>query len=174
VTVRSLGIVHISLWDKKKIVSVPGVIPSLPWASRWISLLIAGIQIFLRAGSCCNFLYCVIISFVMGWTTPQQYSSMSMIGPVHCEPAAALKASICITWLMACKEMLTGRHVESMRVDRRGRVIACVFGADRRGRVVIHVFGEESRLTSGSIIMDAGHAGGVIGHGRLNKPGWRS
>ena len=76
---------------------------------------------------------------------------------------------------MACKEMLPGCRGGMKRDERRGRVVARVFGADRpHSRVAIRVLGEELRSASGSIILDAGHAGGVIGHGRLNKPGRRS
>ena len=97
-----------------------------------------------------------------------------MLGPVHCEPVATLYASMRITWWMACTEMLPRRRGEMKRHERRGRVVARVFGADRRSRVAIRVLGGEMRSTSGSIILDAGHAGGVIGRGRLNKPGLRS
>ncbi len=57
------GIRRISLWDKKKMVLVPLVRHSLPWARQWISLLIAGTQITFRFGSYWNFLYCVMVSF---------------------------------------------------------------------------------------------------------------
>ena len=39
-----------------------------------------------------QFLYCVMVSFVTGWTTPKQCSLMSPIGPVHCELVATLNA----------------------------------------------------------------------------------
>ncbi len=73
-------------------VLVAVVIPTLPWARQCSSLLIAGTQRCLRSGSCCNFLYCVMVCLVTGWTTPKQCSSMLMIGPVHCELVATLMA----------------------------------------------------------------------------------
>jgi hypothetical protein len=38
------------------------VTPSLPWARQWTFVLNAGTQRFLRWGSCCSFLYCVIVT----------------------------------------------------------------------------------------------------------------
>jgi hypothetical protein len=78
-------------------VLVAVVIPALPWARQCSSLLIAGTQRCLRSGSCSNFLYCVMVCLLTGWTTPKQCSSMSMIGPVHCELVATLMASRVMT-----------------------------------------------------------------------------
>ncbi len=66
------------------------VIPALSWVRGCSSLLIAGTQRCLRSGSCCNFLYCVMVCLVTGWTTPKQCSLMSMIGLVHCELVTTL------------------------------------------------------------------------------------
>jgi hypothetical protein len=52
----------------------------------------ASTQRSLRWGSCCSFLCCMIICLVIGWTTPKQCSSMLMMGPVHCDWVATLKA----------------------------------------------------------------------------------
>jgi hypothetical protein len=42
-------------------VLVAVAIPALPWARGCSYLLIAGTQRFLRSGSCCNFLHCVMV-----------------------------------------------------------------------------------------------------------------
>jgi hypothetical protein len=47
----------------------------------------------LRSGSCCIFLQFVMVCLVTGWTTPKQCSLMLMMGLVHCESVASLRAS---------------------------------------------------------------------------------
>jgi hypothetical protein len=111
---------QISLWVKKKMVLVPLATPFLPWASWWISLLIAGTQKTFKVGSCCNFLYCVMVSFVIGCTTPKQSSVMLMMGPVHCELVATFMASSVMTWCIAWMEMFPGMRGWMIMVERCG------------------------------------------------------
>jgi hypothetical protein len=84
------------------------VIPALPWVRRCSSLHIAGTQRCLRSRSCCNFLYCVMVCLVTGWTTLKQCSLMSMIGPFHCELVETLMALRVMTRCIAWMEMLPG------------------------------------------------------------------
>ncbi len=53
---------------------------------------------------------------------PKQCSLIFMIGLVHCELVATLKASIVITWCIAWMEMLLGIGVLMIWVERRGEV----------------------------------------------------
>ena len=61
----------------KNIVSVPFVL-SKPCANRPNSLAIALVQTSCVTGSFASFLYLVIVSFVVGWTTPLAQCSSSM------------------------------------------------------------------------------------------------
>ena len=108
-----------------------------------------------------QFLYCVLVSFVTGWTTPKQCSSMSMMGPVHCELGATLNVLSHMTRCMACLEMLPDRCGEISQVDHRGGMDECVVGLSLQS-------------LSGSITLGAGHADIAAGHGRLNVTGRRS
>ncbi len=128
VTVWSVGMYQICLGEKKKIVLVPLVMPGLPCANRYTSLLIAGTQRCLRLGSCCNFLYCVMFTLVTGLTTQQQCSSMSMMGPVHCELVATLIASRVIMWCIAWMDMLLGNCMLMIQVEGQGVVGNCGIG----------------------------------------------
>ena len=90
----------------------------------------------LSSGSFINFLYCVIVSLVMGWTTPQQYSSMSMTGAyllacLASELGIVLRGAFNPTpmmWYRACLEMLHGVRLLISRADRHGVVVGPLVG----------------------------------------------
>ncbi len=79
VTVRSFGMHQISACERKNIVLVPTVTFSFPWASRWSSFDIAGTQRSLSVRSFISLLYLVMVSLVIGGTTPLHTSSMLIV-----------------------------------------------------------------------------------------------
>ena len=67
-----------------------------------------------------DFLYCVIVSFVIGCTMPKQSSSMLMMGLVHCELVVIFMALSVMTWCIVWMEMLPSMHGWMILVERRG------------------------------------------------------
>ncbi len=74
----------------------------------------------------------MIISLVIGWTTPQQYSSMSMTGAyllacLASEQGIVLRGAFVNTtpmmWYRACLEMLHGVQLLISWVDHHGAVV---------------------------------------------------
>ncbi len=99
-----------------------------------------------------------MVSFVIGCTTPKQSSSMSMMGPVHCELIATCMALSVMMWCIAWIEMLLGMHGWMILVERRGGV----------GTWVVRWLG---CFLSGSIILYRGGAVMEIGCAHLRRPG---
>jgi hypothetical protein len=99
-----------------------------------------------------------MVSFVIACTTPKQSSSMSMMGPVHCELVAIFMALSVMTWCIAWMEMLPGM---------RGWMIL----VERHGGVGTWVVGWSGRSSSSSIMVYWGGAVIEIGHARLQWPG---
>jgi hypothetical protein len=79
VAMRSFGMHQISACERKNIVLVPTVTFSFPWASRWSSFDIAGTHRSLSVGSFISLLYLVMVSLVIGWTTPLHTLSMPIV-----------------------------------------------------------------------------------------------
>ena len=92
---------------------------------------------------------------------PKQSSSISMMGPVHCELVATFMALSIMTWCIAWIEMLPGMRGWMILVERRGEVGTWVVGRSRRS-----VFGSTTVYRGGVVI--------EIGCARLRRPGCMS
>ena len=99
-----------------------------------------------------------MVSFVIGCTTPKQSSSMSMMGPVHCELLATFMALSVMSWCIAWIEMLLGMRGWMILVERRGGVGAWVIGGS-------------GRSVSGSMMVYRGGVVIEIGCACLRRPG---
>ncbi len=111
-------------------VLVPLVIPSLPSARRWISLLNARTQITFRFRSCCSF-FVLCDSFLCNWMHDAKTEFLDLNDGVLplCISCNLYMASSVMTWCIACIEMLPGMRGWMILVERRGGVgTTCVVG----------------------------------------------